>query len=637
MNLPEIEPLVDSLTATRGTAWIAGPQGSGRALLVAELQNRIPDLITIELLPRSHADATGHLALSLAAMLPSDDQRRALLRVPLKERASALVRAAAAQERRVVLRVDGSWFRARNDQESDRAATAWSSLIALAQLPATWIVDVGSSPETIGCAPERVEHLEPHRVPLTVEGWEDYAQAAAQLAASARSALLASPQVWRLAVGAVALGLSADEVANLVSSGPGRPGGDLLRAVVRLIHRADLTEPARRFAQARGALPRETLVEVVRPPPEHEALFTQCLGYGEPVRVPTRVRAALCAQLRPAPAQLEATHAALARHATDLDGVQDPTRISTSARVAAWFDKVHHLARAGDSGREAWHRQQHPTPETYWDLARYLSIERKRYHAAAEVYAACRRVFPHDDYAAHYMAFNLDRASAKRAEVEPGYRDAVALAPSNPWWNTRLITFLIRRGQHFEADRAWRTALAAIDPDGERLEHDPWLVAHLHGWVIDAWIEADQWLHAKALLSAIPVATLNRARQMRPQLSKFSARIHRAERADHQAFREWCGAAHDRDRRVASQVWRALDSMQGPVVPPPAVHAGTEPGTVGLAWSTPRYAIEIEADEPGDLYWYARDRATDTSEDGDCSISSIPERLALWFRRLQNA
>lgn len=637
MRLPNIEPLVESLTSEPGTVWIAGPQGSGRALLASELERRDPSLITIELLPTSHADATGHLAVSLASILPSAADRRSLLDTPVRERAPALVRAAAAQGRRIVLRVHGSWFSARNDRESDRAATAWSSLLALARLPAMWIVDVGFGPETIGCAPDRIEHLPAHRVPLPIDGWDAYDVAAAQLASSIGPGDLASPQVWRLAVGAVALGLPADDAANLVAAAPGRPGGDLLRQVIHLIQLADLTEPARRFAQARRPLPRETLLGIVRPPPEHVALFTQCLGYGEPVRVAPRVRTDLNAHLRRAPALLEPTHAALARHAHDLDGVLDPTTIGTASQVTAWFDKVHHLARAGERGREAWYQQQHPTPESYWDLARYLSIERKRYDAAADVYAACRRAFPHDDYAAHYLAFNRDRATRNRAEVEPGYRDAVALAPNNPWWNARLVTFLIRSGQHFKADRAWRAALAAIDPDGERVEHDPWLVAHLHWWVIDAWLKSDQWLHAEALLRAIPEATLRQAMRLPNRSPGFKNRIQRAQHEDRQAFREWCQASDDRERRVAHRVWSALDAMQGHPVPAPAVHAGTEPDTLALTWSTPRYAIEIEASDTGELYWYARNRATDASEDGDCHIAAIPERLASWFQRLRNA
>ena len=69
MNLPNIERLADTLATSRGINWVAGPQGSGRALLAAELERRDPDLVTIELLPRSHTDATGHLAVSLASIL----------------------------------------------------------------------------------------------------------------------------------------------------------------------------------------------------------------------------------------------------------------------------------------------------------------------------------------------------------------------------------------------------------------------------------------------------------------------------------------------------------------------------------------------------------------------------------------
>jgi tetratricopeptide (TPR) repeat protein len=635
VRLPDIAPLADRLTRHAGTAWIQGTEGSGRSTLMAALRERLPDVAVLDLLPLEHADATGHVAASMAALLPDPARRSELLALPVVERHARLADAVRGSAGRVIVRVDPSWFYARRATEDERAGTAANALLALAQITAIWLVDAGFDPAEVGWAPALRERLPAYRCRLLPEGFEGYAPAAHALLRAVGHDTEASPQVWRLAVGAVALGDPPGRVAALVTRASGADVRGLLPVLFAGIRRASLQSEVRRLVQARRPLPRTALVDIVGPPVEHVALFTQCLGYGDPVRVPPRVQSWLRGAVHAAPHKLEPTHAALAEHARSLDGVSDPSQIGTPERITAWFDKVHHLARGGAASRVEWDAQQHPTPESYWDLARHLSIERKRFDEAAEVYRRCMDRFPSDDYAAHYCAFNQDKAQRSRQEIESGFRTAVRLSPSNPWWNARLVTFLIRRGAYFEADRAWRQALACVDPDGARVARDPWLVAHLHGWVIDGWLTAGQWPHAAALLNTIPDPVLRRATEYRPMLATLRGRVSQQAVADRRRFNGWM-SEHGPDAPVA-RAWRAIADAADDPPAPPSVTPGDEPGSTALTWSTPRFVVRVEVDEASGLYWYARDRAAERSADGEGVLPTVPEPLLVWLARIRHA
>jgi hypothetical protein len=87
-------------------------------------------------------------------------------------------------------------------------------------------------------------------------------------------------------------------------------------------------------------------------------------------------------------------------------------------RAVDWLEKVHHLGAVDEiqiakdgQGVEVqrWENIELPSPEFFWDRARFLSKVRRDFRGAAEVYQECVRRFPGDDYGWHYGAWNSDR------------------------------------------------------------------------------------------------------------------------------------------------------------------------------------------------------------------------------------
>jgi hypothetical protein len=177
-----------------------------------------------------------------------------------------------------------------------------------------------------------------------------------------------------------------------------------------------------------------------------------------------------------------------------------------------------------------------------------LSKDRRRYADSAELYRRSIENYGDDDYAWHYLGFNLHRAGKSLREAEHAYQQAVvpeweieteemqsrsfsrsgsqsfsrsfsgslsqalpspaARTPnpgaSNPWWNSRLVTFLISQGNPRGALEAWGTAIDAIDPDRKRIGEGSWLAMHLHRWVTREWLDHGEVEHARAVFNEIP-------------------------------------------------------------------------------------------------------------------------------------
>src|SRR6185312_15085800 len=115
---------------------------------------------------------------------------------------------------------------------------------------------------------------------------------------------------------------------------------------------------------------------------------------------------------------------------------------------------------------------------------------------AATVYEECMKRFGEDPYSAHYLGFNIDRAGRQAPErlpeAERWLRLAVDLDEGNPWWNGRLVTFLIREARYIAARSEWFKAVERIDPENERVRRDSWLASHVHYWVASEWLEQGQ-------------------------------------------------------------------------------------------------------------------------------------------------
>jgi tetratricopeptide (TPR) repeat protein len=135
-------------------------------------------------------------------------------------------------------------------------------------------------------------------------------------------------------------------------------------------------------------------------------------------------------------------------------------------------------------------------------LGRELSRTFRNYEEAAKVFEKALRCDPEDDYAHHYLAFNLDVMASDPARVEKHFMKAIELNPDHAWWHSRMISFLVTRGRAVEARRAWDEALDALGlPDAGG---DQYVYENLHLWVAHLLIHRGRIDFAQEVLDGIP-------------------------------------------------------------------------------------------------------------------------------------
>lgn len=137
-------------------------------------------------------------------------------------------------------------------------------------------------------------------------------------------------------------------------------------------------------------------------------------------------------------------------------------------------------------------------------LGRTYSKEFRNYEAAAAVFREAIRRDDQNDYAHHYLAYNIDWMANDPASAETEYRRAIELNPQHPWWWSRWINFLITVGRSREAREQWTQAVEALNlttGDG------PEIVYHsLHLWVARLLVHRAQLDFAEAVLSETPAS-----------------------------------------------------------------------------------------------------------------------------------
>ncbi|MCC6558558.1 MAG: hypothetical protein IT372_36955, partial [Polyangiaceae bacterium] len=109
-----------------------------------------------------------------------------------------------------------------------------------------------------------------------------------------------------------------------------------------------------------------------------------------------------------------------------------------------------------------------------------------------------------DAYAWHYLGYNLDRAGRQRREAEHAFRAAVEIRPDHPWYNGRLVTFLIEQARFRDAEQEWSRAVLRMDPHGEHVLTSPWLAREVHQWVVRAWLRFGEVRRARSVFDDIP-------------------------------------------------------------------------------------------------------------------------------------
>ncbi len=642
---PDIQQASDDVLAAvaRGEkVYVEGPVGSGRNSLAHRLRAEC-NAVLLELLPLGEVDAPAAAFVELASELPpadrprmtrgGDDEYHAL--------ATTIGERLADAKRLVVVRLPASWGsmteRSSGPNTSTLDARAWFEGLAAVKAPLVVVADAAVYPKELGLHRWQIVRLPEHRVPLAaLEGsaWGEYAAAFAALRDAVASSRGESPLVWRLAVGVVALGGAPTRAAALLDAAP--PMRMLAEELGRLVAaNGQLAESVRVALAIRRPMDAARLVSIVAPPQGHASLFTECIGYGAgAVRISGPVRAALLDALGNVDPP-KRTHNDLAAHYRSLDGAPSPWALGSDG-VRAWSEKVHHVARSGDEGAAEWEAQELVAPEQYWERARALSFA-KRYREAAGLYARCVESFPSDDYAWHYRGWNLQRARGPRDVIERSYRKAVELAPENPWWNSRLVTFLIEDGQPGRARREWLDAIARVDADGEDLERSPWLALHMHRWVSKAWLDAGRAAAAAAVLSTVPTRHLDGDERLRDAARQADAANPRTGRED-PAWQEFlrdlptrCEVAPTHADYVRS-TWSWLREIGGAELPIPMAHHTADGGGVQLCWSYASVLLEVEVDAEGDVSWFGLDRVASSSESGEGREGA--DALRPWLQRV---
>jgi tetratricopeptide (TPR) repeat protein len=140
-------------------------------------------------------------------------------------------------------------------------------------------------------------------------------------------------------------------------------------------------------------------------------------------------------------------------------------------------------------------------------LGRSLSIAGD-YITAVRVFERVIAWDEDDDYAHHYLAYNLELAYTRDLlkpepeRVEMHYQRAIGLAPERVWWWSRWICFLITLGRTREAQAQWHQAIAALGlPNADA---DLSVYFHLHSWVARLLLHRGQLDFAERVLDSIP-------------------------------------------------------------------------------------------------------------------------------------
>lgn len=503
---------------------VSGPAGSGRWTLGDRVLSALgPAAIEVALPPFDALDGPLHGLVQLAAGLGQEALEIATdAKLDLALRVREVAKLAAAAKRVVVLRVPASW------QGPDKPGTAGRARRESAATRFFEALLEGGGPGAVALIHPAARDLLPRDLPPPVElaaprldtpqlddtsRWGRYAPWFGQVMKTKGVENL-TPIQLRLLVGVSALGQSPSDLLPELWGGYGLLTPLLNRLVeqLRRDEHAALRGAVLRFCRSRFSLPRTVALDLAAAPDGHEALFTECLAYsqGDVLRMPDEVRSRLAWGLREGVVNQRArhapgdagTHAKLVAYHKALDGADAPPPGRASS--FHWLERVYNLGRMGQEGAERWQALSLAGPEQLLDRAWSLSVEFRDFAGAAELYQRRVQEDATDAYAWHYLGFNLQRSRGSREAVEAAYRNAIERDPTNPWWNSRLVTFLIHDLRYRAAEREWQASIGRVDPQEVEVGRRPWLATHLHRWVADAWLEHGEVERARAVFGRIP-------------------------------------------------------------------------------------------------------------------------------------
>ncbi len=521
-----------------GRVWVTGAPGAGRWGLAQQIQEQQPRTHVIQLPPVDEADSAVHGLLQSAAVLGPEVLREAAAdSEPLQARARRVAEALAREGWTLVVYLPGSWnFRRRvmdpagliHQQRGLELLGGWAEARELKLVVLTAPLAPQVVPPFLRALPlfarQVLQSQKASRDMLAdAEEWGSYAESVDRLRHAMDLELDVTPLQLRLMVALVQLGDDPRTLLHEVAASRSvHARADLdvlelrLEGVLQRPDKAPLRKGLHRFLQARFPLPLEQAQRLSGLPNADVPLLSRCIGSGaDVVRVDERVRRLLLRLTADSshPAEPDA-HLELASFHQQRDGALGVEQ-AQGGQVLHWLEKVHHLGHAGAKGAQQWSALRLTAREFFWDRARSLSVEHRDYMGAAAVYEQCiEKVDAEDAYSWHYLGFNLDRAAQHRQRAEEAFRKAIRLDPGNPWWNGRLMTFLIEQSRFRAAEEEWRALQERVDPDGTQVRCGPSLALNVHRWVVQSWLDRGEVERARRVFNAVPLEVVREHRKL---------------------------------------------------------------------------------------------------------------------------
>jgi tetratricopeptide (TPR) repeat protein len=367
----------------------------------------------------------------------------------------------------------------------------------------------GSLPVPIGPI-DRVE-LSPPKVDPSWLGqahaWGELASAAASIAESPLIRPSFTPLQIRLLVAAVAL-TSVTSVAQWLEQDT--DGRHLVPHVAELMQKEehrDLWDAWLRLSLTRRAFDQEVLEALTptRVSARERDIIRHCLLYGETELRMHELLKLYAARWRNEHTDDRHVHKLLRRTNRQLFELHRKRfeRLSVENAPPALRESMEAFHFASVTGDPALIAKVRPVFVEQLDaLGWSLSYEHHAYAQAAAAFEQAIGWDDKDDYAHHYLAYNLDRIGDRVEDVEAHFRRAIEINGTHPWWRSRFIAFLLARGRVSESRREWEDALIELGI-GEG-DASAAIYEHLHCWVAGALLDSGEIRFAREVLEQVP-------------------------------------------------------------------------------------------------------------------------------------
>lgn len=534
-RLPEVEALVDGVTegikgeAASDAVWhVEGPPTAGKSVLLGMLADRLSEsgLAAITAAPAAQSLDAGPSAitelaagLKIAGMVNGETSVLRDSSRPLVAKLADISRWIEQRKDDVVVLIDDplAWP-ARSDQSGYFAEHARLVVHELLHDLNCRRVVVGDMPDSV--RPIKRLRIGPHsdaRRFLDNAAWGPLADPACELLLLKGDDLNRfSPLELRLLVAHTTID-SVQSVSRMLASAVSRRAlsRELARRLASSDDHAELLRAWKRLANIRRPFSEDLLVQMAgRLDDINDALLRHCLLY--PTRDGWTLHETLRRDVAPHTDDDDQFYDRLRTLAVYYRDTSHAASVADDPALVPAMESFYYAARAGARDLLA----DEPFFVDQLDLlGKTLSYERRDYESACEVFRQAIAIDGTDDYAQHYLAYNLDRLGWDAEEVELHYRKAIQLNGRHPWWRARLISFLVIQGRTSEAELEWDGALddvAAPDASGGIAIYET-----LHGWVAGTLLRRGQLDFAERVLSDVPLE----ARKQSPSLTALIRRL----------------------------------------------------------------------------------------------------------------